>query len=148
MSQTIKTKSRRTLRIEIINALYSAEVMNEKIQVNQFFEADWNLSNEQFEALEKISKNYDYYKKLIEKFIAHGWTWERLSPLHRAIFLNATNEFFVNMLPKIVINEAIEICKLFFDDSSYKMVNGILQNIYSHLVVTEMLSRQVEKYEK
>ncbi|KKB26968.1 Transcription termination protein NusB [Mycoplasmopsis meleagridis] len=138
----MKVKSQRDLRIEIINVIYAAELLNEQINLSDLFNADNDLSNKQFKILENIKSNYDFYKKIIESFLKETWQWNRISPLHRAIMLNATNEFMSQIPPRIVINEAIEITKIYFDDHTYKMINAILESIYKYLINIEVLSRK------
>ncbi len=51
-----------------------------------------------------------------------------------------------SITPKVVINEAVEITKYFYDTESnfYKLVNAIVQNIYKYFVINEAI-KQDEK---
>ncbi|WP_029512735.1 transcription antitermination factor NusB [Mycoplasmopsis iners] len=144
----MSAKSQRELRIEIINIIYANELLNRPINITTVFEENTDLSPKQFDSLEKLVENYSFYKQLIEKYLHQNWKWERVSPLHRAILLNAINEIMLGLAPKIATNEAIEITKLFFDDATYKMINAIIQNIYKHLITIEVLQRKVNQNEK
>ncbi|MEA4115460.1 transcription antitermination protein NusB [Mycoplasma sp. 744] len=139
----MKFKSQRDARIELINIIYAHELLNEKLDINQIFSDELTLNNKQIKSLEFINQNYDFYIKIISHFIKEGWNWERISALHRAILINATNEMFNNLAAKVAINEAIEITKLFFDDESYKMINAILQNVYKHLISLALLDKKI-----
>ncbi|RMX35142.1 transcription antitermination protein NusB [Mycoplasmopsis fermentans] len=136
-------QNRRQFRLGIINVLYRYELMDQKINVNELFDSESNLSNEQFSHLEKIAKNYDFYKKAVSQFLKEGWSWERISPLIRAILINGTHEL-MSIEPKIIINESVEITKYYFEDEKnfYKMVNAILEKVYKFFVINEVILKK------
>lgn len=136
-------QNRRQFRLGIINVLYRYELMDQKINVNELFDSESNLSNEQFSHLEKIAKNYDFYKKAVSQFLKEGWSWERISPLIRAILINGAHEL-MSIEPKIIINESVEITKYYFEDEKnfYKMVNAILENVYKFFVINEVILKK------
>ncbi len=71
------------------------------------------------------------YSQLLSKYLKAGWTFDRLSPMERAILLIAACEILEHDTPgTVVINEAVENAKKFCDEKSYKFINGVL----SHLV--------------
>ncbi|WP_027334720.1 transcription antitermination factor NusB [Mycoplasmopsis felifaucium] len=137
--------TRRQFRINIINVIYRYELMNEDIDINKIFEQNKKLSSEEIKQLEQITLNYKYYKSVIISFFKTNYEWTKVSPLIRAILINATHELF-SIAPKVVINEAVEITKTYFEDENnlYKMVNAILQNIYKFLTLNELISRKNE----
>ncbi|WP_338822429.1 transcription antitermination factor NusB [Mycoplasmopsis felifaucium] len=137
--------TRRQFRINIINVIYRYELMNEDIDINKIFEQNKELSSEEIKQLEQIALNYKYYKNVIISFFKTNYEWSKVSPLIRAILINATHELF-SIAPKVVINEAVEITKTYFEDENnlYKMVNAILQNIYKFLTLNELISRKNE----
>ncbi|MBZ4212391.1 transcription antitermination protein NusB [Mycoplasma sp. U97] len=134
-------KPRRKFRTEIINVIYRYELIKAEISINEVFELNNEIDAEQLDQIEKIAKNYEYYKKTISSFFNKNINWDKVSPLIRAILINATHEL-LTISPRIVINEAIEITKIYFDTEAnlYKMVNAILQNIYKHFVINEVIS--------
>ncbi|UUD34899.1 transcription antitermination protein NusB [Mycoplasmopsis caviae] len=136
-------QNRRQFRLGIINVLYRYELMEQKININELFESESNLSNEQFLHLEKISKNYEFYKKSISQFFKESWIWERVSPLIRAILINGAHEL-MSIEPKIIINESVEITKYYFDSEKnfFKMVNAILENVYKFFVLNEIILKK------
>ncbi|WP_406616767.1 transcription antitermination factor NusB [Mycoplasmopsis adleri] len=139
-------QSRRQFRVNIINIIYKYELLDKELNSEQVFLENKDLNNVEFKQLELIAKNYNYYKSLIIQFLKTNYPWTKVSPLIRAILINATHEFFT-IEPKIVINEAIEITKSYFDTEAnlYKMVNAILQNIYKYLVINEAIVRKQNK---
>ena len=56
---------------------------------------------------------------------------ERLDPLEKSILRIGTYEilFQIDVPPSVVVNEAIEIAKLFCSDHGYKYVNGVLDKV-------------------
>lgn len=62
-----------------------------------------------------------------------GWTIDRLGNTDKAILQIGIYELLYTKTPEIVcINEAIELAKLYSDDSVRKMINGVLDKIYHH----------------
>ncbi len=55
----------------------------------------------------------------------------KLDPLEKAVLRVGTYEllFQIDVPPSVVVNEAIEIAKLFCSDHGYKYVNGVLDKV-------------------
>ena len=59
----------------------------------------------------------------------NDWTFDRLNLLEQAILLSAYTQFKYMKQPKqVVINVAVELAKKYCDETSYKFVNGVLDN--------------------
>jgi transcription antitermination factor NusB len=60
-----------------------------------------------------------------------GWTLERLAAVDRAILRVALYEllYHEDVPPKVTIDEAVELAKVFGDDASPKFVNGVLSAV-------------------
>lgn len=119
-------------RAEIINTIYKYELFDQKVDSKQIFEDD-NLDDNAIKIIEQIEAKYDSLKKIIIAALSADWEWERLQPLVRAILLYGTYELFLNN-PKIVINEMINITKIYIPGTVYKLVNKVLDLIASKLV--------------
>ena len=119
-------------RTEIINTIYKYELFDQKVDSKQIFEDD-NLVDNAIKIIEQIEAKYDSLKKIIIAALSADWEWERLQPLVRAILLYGTYELFLNN-PKIVINEMINITKIYIPGTVYKLVNKVLDLIASKLV--------------
>ena len=66
--------------------------------------------------------------KDISKYLT-DWTFDRLNLLEQAILLSAYTQFKYMKQPKqVVINVAVELAKKYCDETSYKFVNGVLDN--------------------
>ena len=119
-------------RTEIINTIYKYELFDQKVDSKQIFEDD-NLDDNAIKIIEQIEAKYDSLKKIIIAALSADWEWERLQPLVRAILLYGTYELFLNN-PKIVINEMINITKIYIPGTVYRLVNKALDLIASKLV--------------
>lgn len=119
-------------RTEIINTIYKYELFDQKVDSKQIFEDD-NLDDNAIKIIEQIEAKYDSLKKIIIAALSADWEWERLQPLVRAILLYGTYELFLSN-PKIVINEMINITKIYIPGTVYKLVNKVLDLIASKLV--------------
>ncbi len=119
-------------RTEIINTIYKYELFDQKVDSKQIFEDD-NLDDNAIKIIEQIEAKYGSLKKIIIAALSADWEWERLQPLVRAILLYGTYELFLNN-PKIVINEMINITKIYIPGTVYKLVNKVLDLIASKLV--------------
>jgi len=65
----------------------------------------------------------------IKKYL-RGWQLDRIANVDRAILRLAFFELMYEpALPeKVVLNEAIELAKLFSDDQSFRFINGVLSS--------------------
>lgn len=60
-----------------------------------------------------------------------GWTMDRLGFTDQAILKLGLYELMYTETPDVVcINEAIELAKLYSDDSVRKMINGVMDKVY------------------
>lgn len=86
-------------------------------------------------------KNDPFYEKLVRgtteqltqideslKTKLENWSLDRLPKIERTVLRLAVYEllFMQDAPSKVVMNEAIELCKTFGDDKSSKFVNGVL----------------------
>ena len=64
---------------------------------------------------------------------------EDLSPLDRCVLRMGILELidFPDTPPKVVVNEVIELAKIYGSDNSYKFVNGVLGAVLSKLKIKE-----------
>jgi transcription antitermination factor NusB len=70
------------------------------------------------------------------------WQFERLSPVDKSILRLAVYQlkFCLDIPPKVVINEAIELAKKFSTDKSPAFVNGVLDAIMRKLNAEKQVS--------
>lgn len=127
-----KPKTQRQKRIEKIQILYQVELLNLQKDFDFVLNMEPYLDAKQTKEVFVVLKNYDYFKNFLESLLDPSWNWQRLSYMLRAILLNACAEFeFIDA--RIVINEAVEITKIFFQltsDISAKEYNSIDYNLF------------------
>lgn len=76
------------------------------------------------------ASNLEAYKIRINSYLRQDWSFERLSILEQAILLISFQEILANETPKaVVINEAITLAKKYCDDDSYKLLNGVIDQL-------------------
>lgn len=127
--------SRRKSRQATLKLLYSWDlgVKNPKNSADKIIDL-LQLSDEEtlymIELFDKIVLNKEVYDREIEKNL-HDWKLDRLAIIERNILRLAVSELDSNgSVPKqVVINEAVELAKMYCDSNAYKFINGVLANI-------------------
>jgi len=82
-------------------------------------------------------------KKTLDKIISDAsknWRIERMARLDRSILRLAAFEsmFMEDIPPKVSLDEAVEIGKKFGSEDSGRYINGVLDNIYTTRVKTDL----------
>lgn len=126
-------------RVKIITYIYQFELFDEKVNVNEIFSNN-DLNNFEVQTLTIIQNKYVLFKNLIIKALNNAWIWQRLQPLIRAILLYGLYELFINE-PKVVINEMVNITKIYTIGDEYKLVNKVLDT----LLKTNQISFETKK---
>ena len=89
------------------------------------------------ELAQGVINNHERYAGLIQPLLEH-WRFDRLGCCTRIVLLMAFWEFEQpNAVASIVINEAVELAKVFAERDAYRFVNGILdqaKNAYPHAI--------------
>lgn len=93
----------------------------------------WNIPRESSEFALKIIKGIenriDEVDKLIKSFI-RNWSWDKILPLDKSILRAGVGELLLGETPfKVVINEYIEISKIFSTEKSKSFINAILDKV-------------------
>lgn len=66
----------------------------------------------------------------INQLLKKDWTFDRLDLVEQAILFMAISELVYEIDERaIIINEAVEIAKIYAGEDSYKMINGLLDNL-------------------
>ncbi|HWO76224.1 MAG TPA: transcription antitermination factor NusB [Bacillus sp. (in: firmicutes)] len=122
---------RRTAREKALQALYQIEVSKAS-------------ADEAIENILEGEESDDYLTFLINGVVTHQseidstiekhlqkWRLDRLSVVDRNLLRLATFELLhsESVPSNVVLNEAIEIAKIYGDDNSSKFINGVLSNI-------------------
>jgi len=126
--------TRSELRKKIMTILYQINVYEHN---NVEYKVD-DVINEVLEVDNEFVKDIVYgvitYKDKIDKLAnkyLNKWTIDRLGNTDQAIIRMSIYELIYTSTPDIVvINEAVELAKLYSDDKVKNMINGILDKIY------------------
>lgn len=66
----------------------------------------------------------------INQHLKKSWTFNRLDLVEQAILFMAISELVYEIDERaIIINEAVEITKIYGGEDSFKMINGLLDNL-------------------
>ena len=120
---------RRTAREKAVQCLFQIDMA--EVPVKEAIDLVMEESEENAQylryLLDGVLTNLADIDAEIKKFL-RGWQLERIANVDRAILRLAFYEimFEADTPDKVVMNEAIEIAKLFSDDASYRYINGVL----------------------
>lgn len=139
-----KGGARSSARLAAVQALYQIEAssMAAKIVVKEFADHRINEIIDD-EPLEKadikfftdivigVNDRLDEINALIEDNLSEGWTLDRIESVARASLRAGVYELLArpDVPTKVIINEYIDATKAFFDDSTPRFVNGVLDKI-------------------
>lgn len=131
---------RRIIRERVVQTLYAYEISHDPVE---------HVIEHVLTGLENNKESHTFAKKLVIEAIKHksevdkiiqekvaNWDFERIAILDRVILRMAICElkYFKEIPPKVSMNEAIELAKLFSTEKSGQFVNGILDAVYEDLV--------------
>lgn len=132
--QVKKISPRRRARECAVQALYSWAVSQnspEIVELNFMTEQDMKgVDTPYFRKLfRQTVENVEAVERTMQGYLDRGL--EELDPIEKAILRLAVYElqFEVDVPYKVVINEAIEVAKVFGADESHKYINGVLDKI-------------------
>lgn len=128
---------RRTAREKALQALFQIDLSQTEVNA----------------AIEHVLEDHphdDYLNDLVSGVVLHkqeidemikgkleNWTIERLAPVDRNLLRLAVFELIYckeSVPPNVVIDEAIEIAKLYGDDQSSRFINGVLSKVKEQMV--------------
>lgn len=124
----------RTLRREIFKILFERELVEVNIdeRINKFLK-EHNLSASKQDFFVKYIRQYIENEKIVIEKIKeklNGWTFERLAIVEKVLLKMSFYEIIIEDTGhEIVINEAIEIAKVYGDLKSKDFINGILAGL-------------------
>lgn len=127
---------RRVVREKVLQTLYAYEMNDENLSIlTQGILGDIQESNDRKFGEELINRVIIHKKELDEKIRQRISNWEigRVALIDKLLLRMAICEilYFPEIPPKVSINEAIEIAKVFSTAGSGKFINGILDAILS-----------------
>lgn len=130
-------QSRRDSRELVLKIMYAQEITGEDMNnVVREFIPDASDKYYSF-AKELCLKIIEGAEQLDELIVEHSekWDFNRIAVMDKLILRMAIAEilFFDDIPPKVTINEAIEIAKIYSTNNSSRFVNGILDAVFNDL---------------
>jgi N utilization substance protein B len=133
------TFKRRLIREKVLQALYAYEISQEPItSVIGYVFGELKNQKDDFEFAKKLVTEVVHHEEEAERMIrtrvAH-WEYDRIALIDKLILRMGICEFlyFPDIPPKVTLNEAIEVGKLFSTEQSGKFINGVLDAILEEL---------------
>lgn len=129
---------RRLVRSKALEVLYAHQMSKEnvdKIKKDLLTElSDLEKYNFACDIINYVLENQKQLDEIIRKNI-NNWEFERIAVIDRIIIRIALVEllFFPEIPPKVSINEAIELSKMYSTDKSPNFVNGVLDSALKKL---------------
>lgn len=138
---------RRIIREKVVQALYAYEITHDPVE---------HVIEHVLAGLLNNKESHHFAKKLVIEAVKHradidkviqgkvaNWDFERIAVLDRVILRMAICElkYFKEIPPKVSMNEAIELAKLFSTEKSGQFVNGILDAVFDDLKKTGELGK-------
>ncbi|AZZ65470.1 transcription antitermination protein NusB [Metamycoplasma phocicerebrale] len=121
-------------RKNIINYIYQFELFDRELNSEEIINNELNdINNKEIQTLKIIESKYLIISNIAKNYISKDWEWKRISPLTRAILIFGIYEMTYNE-PKIVINEMINISKIFSPNEDYKFINKILDLVSKNII--------------
>jgi N utilization substance protein B len=139
---------RRIIREKVLQALYAREISGDPVE---------HIIRCILPDLEKTKNAHEFAKRLVIETINNtaqidkvirgrvdNWDFRRLALIDRLILRMAICEliYFGEIPPKVTMNEAIELAKLFSTERSGEFVNGVLDGVVSDMKKTGQLSKE------
>jgi N utilization substance protein B len=83
------------------------------------------------DVVEGAAVHKDALQETVSAALASDWTWKRVDRLVRAILLAGTYELVhrLDVPPKVIINEYVEISHAFYGESEPTFINSVLDRV-------------------
>lgn len=130
----MEQKTRSELRKEIMTILYQMHVYRKNkvsFDIEEMIKEVTEIDNEFVKDVVYGVITYENDINTLANSYLENWTIDRLGNTDKAILQMGIYELLYTDTPEIVcINEAIELAKIYSDDSVRKMINGVLDKVY------------------
>ena len=130
---------RHQARSYALQALYQAELLQSKAMkhADRFFD-QLETSQEVKEFARELVEGTLRHRKHLDRYLRRNlehWKLSRLSTTVRNILRLAAYELYHHpeLSHSVIINEAVELCKDFVDDTSHGLTNRVLQKVYNQI---------------
>lgn len=130
---------RHQARSYALQALYQAELLKSKAMkhADRFLE-QLETSQEVKVFARELVEGTLRHRKHLDRYLRRNlehWKLSRLSTTVRNILRLATYELYHHpeQSHSVIINEAVELCKDFVDDTSHGLTNSVLQKVFNQI---------------
>ena len=130
---------RHRARSYALQALYQAELLQSKAMkhADRFLD-QLETSPEVKEFARELVEGTLRHRKHLDRYLRRNlehWKLSRLSTTVRNILRLAAYELYHHpeLSHSVIINEAVELCKDFVDDTSHGLTNRVLQKVYNQI---------------
>jgi N utilization substance protein B len=141
-----KTEMRRSARKFAVQAVYSWQMAGQPInEIEAMFRTDNDMSQTDTplfsEILRGVSSNSTELDKAYEPFLDRAL--DDLDPIERAVLRIGSFELIhrIEVPYRVVINESVDLAKVFGATESHKYVNGILDKLAQRVRMAEIRAR-------
>jgi N utilization substance protein B len=144
----MKNVRRRIVREKVVQALYALEISGDPVDhvINHSLSSLKNKPEAQRFAEDLVRKTVEHREELDGMISARVTNWDlsRIAVLDRLILRMGICEllYFKEIPPKVSMDEAIELAKLFSTERSGQFVNGILDAVFEDLKNTGHLEKE------
>lgn len=124
---------RRNARVLVLQELFATGFIEKSKSFADTFYKGIKFDKEKYTKLkETIDGNTEHIDSLISKYAKERPIID-INPIDLNILRIVIAEGFIGKItpPKVAINEAVELAKIFGSDSSYKFINGVLGALYA-----------------
>lgn len=123
--------SRHKLREMAMTCLYQSFLLGKDIKQSVYDNSDTNEIDPFLYTVTIDAVTYkDVYIEKINQALRDDWEFERLGFVEQAILIMACCELDLETAPRaIVIDEAITLAKKYCDEQTYKLINGVLDQL-------------------
>ena len=140
-------RKRRKARELALQRLYAHEVSNNPVgrvldEISESYQGDPDIEAFAKALLKRTIENKAELDKDIEAML-QNWDFTRIALVDRLILRLAACELihFGEIPPKVTINEAIELAKLYSTAKSGRFVNGILDSLFKKLKAENRITK-------
>ena len=123
--------SRRVAREELFKLVFESELKEESTKevLDNYLKRDENELAFIKKYMNGIAENNDRILETINNNIT-GWSFERIGNVEKALLRCSVYELLCETTPhEIVVNEVVELAKLYGDEKTSEFVNGVLAKI-------------------
>jgi N utilization substance protein B len=142
---------RRKAREVALKVLYALDVVNRDVEgaIDQFwtnFDAPEDARAFSSLLIEGTWQKRDYLDELISRH-SENWSLMRMARVDRNILRMAVYEllFCDDIPPKVTLNEAIDLGKIYGSENSGSFINGILDALYADMRAPEVEPNRIIK---